>query len=95
MSAADEWLLEDSQAELLYCPEKVAEYEVSPATRLQSAGSVAPPQPPALCRFPADDGGKALVRGGTGGRMGAVPLAPGGSWRLTFDPQKVNKLILI
>jgi hypothetical protein len=43
-SAADEWLRAE---ELRHCPEKVAEYEASPAARPQRAGYVDPPQPPA------------------------------------------------
>ncbi len=50
MSAADEWLRGE---ELLHCPEKVAEYEASPATRPQRADSVAPSQPPAPLLAPA------------------------------------------
>jgi len=49
-SAADEWLRAE---ELLHCPEKVAEYESSPAARPQRAVSVAPPQPPAPLLAPA------------------------------------------
>ncbi len=49
-SAADKWLLAE---ELLHCPEKVAEYESSPAARPQRAGYVAPPQPPAPLLAPA------------------------------------------
>ena len=49
-SAADEWLRAE---ELLHCPEKVAEYESSPAARPQRAVSVAPPPPPAPLLAPA------------------------------------------
>ena len=43
-SADDEWLRVE---ELLHCPEKVAEYEASPAARPGRADAAAPPLPPA------------------------------------------------
>ena len=43
-SADDEWLRVE---ELLHCQEKVAEYEASPAARLEHAGAAAAPPPPA------------------------------------------------
>ncbi len=45
-SADDKWLRVEGPG-LLHCQEKVAEYEASLTARLDHAGAVAPPQPPA------------------------------------------------
>ncbi len=52
-SADDAWL----RAKLQHCPDKVAEYEASPAARLERAGAAAPLQPSSssLCAGAAVD----------------------------------------
>ncbi len=76
----DEWLRVE---ELLHLQEKVAEYEASPAARLEHAGAVAAPLPhadavPALLLAPTCTRGGAQGGGGTCGCAGAVLLAPRG-----------------